>query len=112
MSDNAPALPFFQLVEATLAERGQTKTWLSQRSGVTRTTLNNWRTKPRSPQASSVLAVADTLGIDRQKALRLAGLPANPATADDLANLADLPTGVLVERLHQIGDELARRAKD
>lgn len=112
MSDNAPAKPFLDLVEATLAERGQSKTWLSQRSGVTRTTLNNWRSKPRSPQASSVIAVADTLGIDRQKALRLAGLPANPPTTEDLANIADLPTPALVEKLHQLTDELARRAKD
>lgn len=111
MSDNAPALPFLQLVEAALAERGQTKTWLSQRSGVTRTTLNNWRSKPRSPQASSVLAVADTLGIDHKKALRLAGLPADTSAAADLTNLTDLPTGVIVEKLHQLTDELARRTQ-
>lgn len=121
MSENAPALPFLQLVEATLAERGQTKTWLSQRSGVTRATLNNWRTKPRSPQASSVLAVADVLDIDHQKALRLAGLPSvgEALPADDGADLSALQPPALVERIHRLTseldrltDELHRRIKD
>lgn len=112
VSDNAPALPYLELVEATLAKQGRTKTWLSKRSGVSRAAINNWRTQPRTPQASSVLAVADALGLDHDRALRLSGLPADAEPIAEGARLSELPTTVIVEKLHQFADELARRTQD
>jgi len=72
--NNAPARQFYELVEATLNKQGKTKSWLAQRSKVNRNTINNWATQPRTPQAGNVLAVADALGIEHERALRLAGL--------------------------------------
>lgn len=120
MTDHAPARPLFELVEQTLARQGKTKTWLSGRANVSRATLNNWRTAPRTPQAASVLAVADVLGIDHEKALRLAGLPSSDSPPPvEAADLSELPIPALAERLHhlsgeldRVADELARRARD
>ena len=113
MSEDAPARPFLELVEAALASQGKTKTWLSQRSQVSRATINNWRTAPRTPHAANVLSVADALGIDRDKALRLAGLPSvGGESADDATDLSALPTAAIVERIHRLTDELGRRVKD
>jgi transcriptional regulator with XRE-family HTH domain len=111
---DAPARPLLDLVEATLKRQGRTKTWLASRSGVSRATINNWAHQPRTPQSSSVLAIANVLGIDQEHALRLAGL-LNEATAtrtDTIPDLSEVPTATLVAELHRIGDELARRIPD
>jgi transcriptional regulator with XRE-family HTH domain len=120
VSDNTPAKPFLDLVEATLAEMGRTKTWLSQRSNVSRAAINNWAHQPRTPQASSVIAVATALGLDQKRALRLAGLPSTgDALETETTDLSEMPLPALAERLHhlsgeldRVADELARRAKD
>jgi transcriptional regulator with XRE-family HTH domain len=120
VSEDAPARPFLELIEATLASQGKTKTWLAKRAGVSRAAINNWRAQPRTPQASSVLAVADTLGIGHDKALRLAGLPSAGSTApDDATDLSAFTPPALMERIHRLTseidrltDELHRRVKD
>lgn len=66
------------VMEAT-ALKGWTKAELSERSGVSRSTIDNWAKNPRPPQARSVAAVADALGIDRAEAVRLAGIVDPPA---------------------------------
>lgn len=80
-----PAKPWYDLVVATIALQGGTKAELSERAGVARTTIDNWERNPRKPQAKSVNAVADALGIPRERALVLAGIipgaPGPPAEA-------------------------------
>lgn len=85
MTSNAPARQFYELVEATLNKQGKTKSWLAQRSKVNRNTINNWATQPRTPQAGNVLAVADALGIEHERALRLAGLRTEEPRVDNSA---------------------------
>lgn len=111
MSDNAPARPFLDLIEATLKQQGKTKTWLAQRSSVSRAAINNWGWQPRPPQPGTVLQVADALGIEHDKALRLAGLTdeAPPPLDAGLSDLSTVPTDALVDQLRLIGDELRRR---
>jgi transcriptional regulator with XRE-family HTH domain len=110
VSDNAPASRFLDLVEATLAQQGKTKTWLAQRSEVSRATINNWRKQPRTPQAASVLAIADVLGIGHDEALRLSGLPRAEQPPADTTDLSALPLAAIVEEIHRLTGELARRA--
>lgn len=80
--NGAPAKPWYDTVIATIAVRGWTKAELSDRSGVARTTIDNWERNPRKPQAKSVNAVADAVGIPREQALRLAGIIAEAAEAE------------------------------
>lgn len=47
---------------------------LAQKAGVARTTVDGWKTNPRQPLVTTITEVADRLGIDRQDALRLAGI--------------------------------------
>lgn len=69
-----PARPWHDLVTREIALRGWTKTELSERSGVARTTIDNWRTNSRRPSAKAVNAVADVLSVDRARAHALAGI--------------------------------------
>jgi transcriptional regulator with XRE-family HTH domain len=69
-----PARPWYELIVKTIALRGWSKTTLSERSGISRSTIDNWQRNPRKPQASAVNAVADSLGIPREKAHELAGV--------------------------------------
>lgn len=69
-----PARAWSQLVTETVALKGWTKAELADRSGVARSTIDGWESNPRPPQAKKVNAVADVLGIDRARALRLAGI--------------------------------------
>lgn len=102
MSDNAPARPLLELVEATLNQQGRTKTWLAGRSQVSRAAINNWRHQPRTPQAASVIAVADALGIDPDRALRLAGLSTEtPRAESGTADLATVPTDDLLAEIRR-----------
>lgn len=112
MSEEAPARQFFDLIEATLNKQGKTKTWLAQRSKVNRNTINNWSWQPRAPQSANVLAVADALNIEHDKALRLAGLSTPRPIEGEPLNLAEVPTDDLTSLLHRVGDELRRRIPD
>jgi transcriptional regulator with XRE-family HTH domain len=79
MSDQRPpARPWYDLIIETIALKGWTKAQLADRAGISRPTIDNWRTNPRAPQARSVNAVADVLGISRDRALRLAGIISEP----------------------------------
>lgn len=102
MTDDAPARPFFELIEATLNRIGKTKAWLSQRSKVNRNTINNWGTQPRTPQAANVIAVADALNIEQDRALRLAGLRTDtPRDESRTPNLTTIPTDDLLAEIRR-----------
>lgn len=98
----SPALPWYELVVKTIALKGWTKAQLTERSGIHRSTIENWRTNPRPPQARAVNSVADVLGIDRARALRLAGVITDVSTADRS------PPSLLDERLGHENAEIIR----
>lgn len=69
-----PALPLWQRIENIRLREGWTRTQVAIHAGVARTTLDSWRRQPRPPLAPTIRDVADRLGIDRDEALRLAGI--------------------------------------
>ena len=73
-ADQAPAREWYNLIVETAAVKGLSIADLASRSGVARTTVYGWRDNPGKPQAKSVNAVADALGIPRERALRAAGI--------------------------------------
>lgn len=74
------AQELFELVDRERALKGWTWTMLQQRSGVARSTVAKLRTTENPPQAPTVVALADALGIDRMLALHLGGvLPPEPS---------------------------------
>ena len=86
-----PARPWYNFILREIAQRSWTKTELSDRSGVARTTIDNWRTNRRSPTDGTVNDVADVLGIDRAAAHDLAGV-IDPGAGPEIesAAMADL----------------------
>ncbi|MEV0831511.1 MULTISPECIES: GIY-YIG nuclease family protein [Streptosporangiaceae] len=108
-----PALPLYEFIVEELARRGQTKTWLTRKSGVSRSGIDNLAKQPRTPQAGTVIALAGPLEMDRKRALQLAGL----ATTEDLiiakrpVDLSAVSTADLIAMLHRLTDELHRRVK-
>lgn len=122
--DHAPARPWYDLVVKTVAVKGWSIADLSSRSGIARTTIYGWRANPGKPQAKSVNAVADALGIPRERALRLAGViaaePQPPPSADpglptpaEMEELRDHIREVLGDRADTAIDEIDRAlAKD
>lgn len=105
-SNRAPAKPWYEEVVATIAVRGWTKAELSDRSGVARTTIDNWERNLRRPQAKSVNSVADALGIPRERALRLAGVISEAAEADR-SPPRELPDDLKEHMREVVGDEMA-----
>lgn len=77
MTDRAPAAPLHEAVLETLRAQGKSKNWLHKHSKVARNTIDRWRVQPNPPQAATVIAVADVLGLDRSEALRLGGVIAD-----------------------------------
>ena len=69
-----PARPWYDLVTEASAIKGWSVTELARRAGVGRPTIYGWRDNLKKPQARPVNAVADSLGIDRARAVRLAGI--------------------------------------
>ena len=112
MTAQAPAAAFYARVISELARQGKTKTWLHQHSKVARNTIDNLEKQPRPPQASTVAAVADVLGIDRKEAARLAGLPVDTLQAAPATDLSTLSNDQLAAEAKRITDELRRRARD
>jgi transcriptional regulator with XRE-family HTH domain len=84
------AYPLYEQVRREMALKGWTATRLRKESGVARSTLAKWATQPRPPLASTVVSVADALGIGREAALRLAGvLDASPPPVIPEMSLGD-----------------------
>lgn len=83
------AYPLYARVERERVLRGWSATQLHKQTGVSRSTIANWAFQSQPPQASTVNAVADVLGIERVEALRLAGILTDPAE-DDLPDLSGL----------------------
>ena len=81
----APARPLYDRLRRIQLDQGWTNVQLAERAGISRGTIDNWKTQPRPPQPSTVKDVAERLGIPYQEALTLAGIavgdtPARPAT--------------------------------
>lgn len=75
---SAPARPLWDRIQYICARRGWNTVRLERETGVSRTTINKWKTQPRPPQAATVNTVARVLDIDPVDALKLAGiLPAD-----------------------------------
>lgn len=68
------AYAFWRAVEDKRIELQWTKTELSERTGLPRSTFNDLQNTTRPPQPRIVHAYADAVGIDRTEAERLAGL--------------------------------------
>jgi transcriptional regulator with XRE-family HTH domain len=79
------AWPFWKRLKDAQADIPLTDTELQRLSGVARTTVDRLEHGKRPPQARVIHALADAVHIDRDEALRLAGLKADeqpPDTAD------------------------------
>lgn len=77
----APARPLYDEVERIRVRNGWTRVQLAKKAGVSRGTIDNWKTQPRAPLAPTVKDVAERLGISPEMALRLAGVvPLNTPT--------------------------------
>jgi transcriptional regulator with XRE-family HTH domain len=74
MPERGVAFPLYERVERERVLRGWSSTQMEDKTGVARQTVGKWRTNPMTPQPGTVNAVADALGIDREEALRLAGI--------------------------------------
>jgi transcriptional regulator with XRE-family HTH domain len=105
MSSIPPALAWYSRVTEAIALRGWSKAELSERAGVARSTIDGWQRNPRRPQAKSVNAVADTLGIGRAEALRLAGIVGEPRQ-EPATRLSEETKRQMRDEL---GDEMAAR---
>lgn len=69
------AYPFWERLEQARTSNEWTWDELAERSGVARSTINNLATGDRGPQARTVHALADAIGLDRDEAKWLAGFP-------------------------------------
>lgn len=72
MKAGGPAL--YKMVDRHRAVLGLTWVAVSSESGLSRSTIANWRSGARKPTAAAVVRVAATVGLDEQSALRAAGL--------------------------------------
>lgn len=78
---NAPGRPWYDHVIREIALRGWGKTELSERSGVSRTTIDRWEHGQMVPRPGPVNKVADVIGTDRRHAHELAGIIARVSAA-------------------------------
>lgn len=106
-ADHAPARELFDLAVQTTAVKGMSIADLASKSGVARSTIYGWRDNSGKPQAKSVNAVADVLGIPRERALRAAGIIAGAEPEPE----PEIPGSLLREIMNTPGlTEEGRRA--
>jgi transcriptional regulator with XRE-family HTH domain len=70
----APARRLYNRLRTIQIENGWTNKQLAERAGISRNTIDNWKTQPRSPLPTTVKDVATRLGIPYAEALDLAGI--------------------------------------
>lgn len=109
MATTPPALPWWQHLEDLRIKNDWNRTQLAERAGVARTTIDKWKTARRAPLNTTVTEVADRLGIDREKALRLAGVvPRSPGGESGV----DSSAADRLDRLYRnVRDDPARRGE-
>lgn len=82
-----------------------TKTELSELAQVARPTIERWATGRRKPLPAPVNAVADVLGIDREHALRLAGVIPG-SDAEEAVRRAGVPPHIVAEMARTLREEV------
>lgn len=111
----APARPLYDRLRRIQLDNGWTNKQLADRAGISRGTIDNWKTQPRPPLPSTVKDVADRLGIPYPEALALAGVPVAhvsqvrmevPAPPDEAAGDDDED-----ERMRQIEEKFREAAQ-
>ncbi|MEV0584038.1 helix-turn-helix transcriptional regulator [Nonomuraea sp. NPDC050310] len=102
-----PAYPLYERVLKELNTLNWTQEQFKAHSGVARSTIAKWRYQPRSPQASTVKAVAQALGIPEGEALRLAGIPDGRIPDAPLDEIGDF-----VATAHDVVSTLRERAME
>lgn len=107
--EDAPARPLYDEVERIRLDNGWTRTQVAKRAGVARGTIDNWRTQRRSPLAPTVKDVAERLGIDADRALRLAGILTPPPTPEPAVPASVEELTETVRRLAAKNEELEAR---
>lgn len=108
MATTPPALPWWQHLEDLRIRNDWNRTQLAERAGVARTTIDKWKTARRAPLNTTVTEVADRLGIDREEALRLAGVLPRPSAGQDPAD--ESSTADYLDRLYRkVRDDPDRR---
>jgi transcriptional regulator with XRE-family HTH domain len=86
----APARPLYDRLRRIQLEKGWTNKQLADRAGISRGTIDNWKTQPRSPLPSTVKDVAARLKIPYSLALELAGIdPGEQAELDRMRERID-----------------------
>lgn len=102
------AARLYDLIDQRRAIDGLSWTDLHRKSGVARSTMLRWRTGTGTPQAPTVIAVADALGVNRELALHLGGVIASPA-AERASRKERLESELdaMARRMDQIRAELA-----
>lgn len=103
MTDRAPAAAFHARLEEELKKLGHNKAWLAREADVARSTINNWKTGRKPPQAAKVNQVAAVLKIDPAEARRLAGLE-DAVVADATGEpqpLSEIDTDVLLAEIRR-----------
>lgn len=110
---SAPARPLWDRIQTLCASRGWSGVRLERETGVSRQTVNKWRTQPRPPQAATVNAVATVLGIPLEDALRLAGiLPGEEQPPSEEPAPEREPQGLTRDELIDRADALMAEAQE
>lgn len=86
----APARPLYDRLRRIQLDNGWTNVQLAEKADISRGTIDNWKTQPRSPLAATVKAVAERLGIPYPEALELAGIDVAPASGRGQAGRIDV----------------------
>lgn len=103
-----PARPWYDLVTERAAIKGWSVSELARQAGVGRPTIYGWRDNPGKPQAKPVNAVADALGIARERALRLAGIITTEGEPEEPEMPTEEELGRLREHIREVlGDKAA-----
>ncbi|MEU7831354.1 helix-turn-helix transcriptional regulator [Nonomuraea sp. NPDC049129] len=75
------AAAFHQRAETERARLGMTKLALAAEPGVSRVTYDRLATQEKAPLPATIIRLATALGLDRDEALKLAGLIVEPTPA-------------------------------
>jgi transcriptional regulator with XRE-family HTH domain len=98
----APARPLYDRLRRIQLKNGWTNKQLADRAGISRGTIDNWKTQPRSPLPSTVKDVAARLGIPYSEALSLAGV--------DLAEAQNMER--VTRRLRELDEQIGEPPED
>lgn len=93
-----------------MAKRDMTQTELAKKTGISTSTICDWKRKKTNPQSDYIFVISEALGVSSEQLLTGRGIDPDYDTEDSNADYeVDASDIKLLKQVHELGDDQYKR---